>query len=289
MLTSGGIKLLVVLTVVQGALSGCGCSNGRISCKDVLAANPTAKSGPYKLTDVKNNVEYYAYCDMNSPCGGKGWTRIADVNTAQKDTPCPDGLRDYTFTTPKYIRTCERSTGGCSSAYFSSRGIKYSEVCGRIVAYQYASPDAFQRSTANTDIDKAYVDGISITRGFPRTHVWTLVVGQQGTVTTASTSQCPCNSDGNGNSVVPTFVGDDYYCESGVQTTWSGKLFVDDPLFDNKDCGTLETACCNKGIIPYFYKDLTSKSDDDVELRICADEGSGNEDTCITEIELYVR
>ncbi len=54
----------------------------------------------------------------------------------------------------------------------------HSYVCGKIIAYQYGSPDAFavHGRPPNPTIDSNYVDGISLTHGStPRKHIWTFV------------------------------------------------------------------------------------------------------------------
>ena len=50
----------------------------------------------------------------------------------------------------------------------------YSKICGQVAEYQHGSPDAFY--SGNTDINKPYVDGVSITQESPRQHVWTYVI-----------------------------------------------------------------------------------------------------------------
>ena len=54
-------------------------------------------------------------------------------------------------------------------------------MCGRVVGYQYASTDAVDTFIGGTsihnDINSYYVDGVSITRGSPRQHVWALMAG----------------------------------------------------------------------------------------------------------------
>ncbi len=50
------------------------------------------------------------------------------------------------------------------------------KVCGRIIAYQCSSPDAFLPYFFNrsVSIDDGYVDGVSLTHGqSPRQHIWT--------------------------------------------------------------------------------------------------------------------
>jgi hypothetical protein len=47
-------------------------------------------------------------------------------------------------------------------------------VCGKIRAYQYATPDSFGlRDTHGQVIDGNYVDGVSLTHGNPKHHLWT--------------------------------------------------------------------------------------------------------------------
>ena len=47
------------------------------------------------------------------------------------------------------------------------------------MVHQYGSPDGF--NTGTDSIDSHYIDGISITHGNPRTHLWSYVAGN-----------CPC-------------------------------------------------------------------------------------------------
>ena len=45
-----------------------------------------------------------------------------------------------------------------------------------VVEYQYETPDTVaNHEPGHNDINSYYVDGISITRGSPRQHVWTLM------------------------------------------------------------------------------------------------------------------
>ena len=47
-------------------------------------------------------------------------------------------------------------------------------MCSRIIGYQYTSPDGMYR---HENIDSVYVDGITVTHGSPRQHIWTLYAG----------------------------------------------------------------------------------------------------------------
>ena len=95
---------------------------------------------------------------------------------------CPSPLQLKTFGSN---RLCEKNSGGsCASVTISADGQSYTQVRGKVAAYAYKSPDAFRRSSgAGSDIDDPYVDGISITYGSPRNHVW-IYAAVYGTVST---------------------------------------------------------------------------------------------------------
>ena len=45
--------------------------------------------------------------------------------------------------------------------------------------------------------------------------------------------------------MIPTFVGNDYYCESGLHNeAWEYMLYSDDPLWDGKQRLGPEAGCC---------------------------------------------
>ena len=88
---------------------------------------------------------------------------------------------------------------------------------------------------------------------------------------------------------IPSFVGNDYFCEAGtVNTGQIGVLYPDDPLWDGQGC-TLQTDCCSFHSPPWFCKKLSYSTADDIEGRICANEGYSNEDSPIKLIEIYVQ
>ena len=68
-------------------------------------------------------------------------------------------------------------------------------------------------------------------------------------------------------------------------------IFVNDPLWDGQGCGS--SSCCElsypPGVTPpWFCKQLPQTTTDDIEVRICADEGVGNEATPVELIEMYI-
>ena len=134
--------------------------------------------------------------------------------------------------------------------------------------------------------DSYYVDGVSITYGSnPRQHIWTYAGGWYLLVYSYG---CPCD---NGSSVSPppSFVGNDYYCESGLNyLPWSYVLYADDPLWDGQNCNGPESTCCTNPNMPWFLTTLNETTTDNIELRVCSNQGLPNEDTPLDIIEIYV-
>ena len=264
------------------------CQSSAITCDDIKKYWPDSPSKNYTIVTKKGTM--YIYCNMEEPkCGSGGWTRLAYLDMSNSTETCPSGFRLYQS---RGVRACGRpvtSSGSCVSVQFPSNGISYSQVCGRVTGYQYAAPDAINYPTHSyrSDINSYYVDGVSITRGSPRQHVWTLMAGFSDSLTYSFT--CPCN---NGNTVpVQSFIGNDYFCESG--TTGNAIphiLFTSDPLWDGQGCGSLESPCCNVTGIPWFHRDYGSTTTTDyIELRVCANQGTFFEDVPVSYYEIYVK
>ena len=79
--------------------------------------------------------------------------------------------------------------------------------------------------------------------------------------------ECPCNT-GNIKSQVPSFVGNDYYCESASNVVRnSNTLLSDGPLWDGQQCTNLEGPCCTHPNMPWFAKVLNETTTESIELR----------------------
>ena len=194
---------------------------------------------------------------------------------------CPSGLTQGTYGTKKL---CGSRIIGCSSTVFNTLGVPYTEVCGFVAAYQYKTPDAFRGTGAL--IDSTYLDGISLTYGSPRKHIWSLAAGLRSGVNSAL--DCPCNT--GGVNTVPTFVGKDYYCESGNPTaTYEFIFYPNDVLWDGKKCTLREPPCCKSPWLPYFRKNIGEVTTSSIELRLCHDEAFANEDVPIESYKFFVR
>ena len=176
----------------------------------------------------------------------------------------------------------------CQIVVAAAQSLSFSHICGRIIGYQVSSTDAF-RSFSDlqfTRIEDPYVDGVVITRGTEKGHVWTFAASVIDTVS-SSVSNCPCtNSE---STLIPPFVGQDYFCESGATSFMGFDIFFsDDPLWDGEDCESGST-CCEFNDPPYFCKSVTEPTTDDIEVRICADQSLFDEDTPIELIEIFVQ
>ena len=256
------------------------------SCSEVLENIPNAASGYYNISQSNGSI-VSVYCDMEgSNCDGNGgWMRIGYTNMTEPGATCPQGLYNYTYGGKT---VCDKSHGlvsGCSSTFFSAIGLNYTKVCGQARGYQLGSTDGFHGGSDN--IDRDYVDGLSITHGSnPRQHIWTYAVGITADETSAYSY--PCNTDTT--ATTPSYVGNDYYCESGVtsSTFVANKFYPDDIMWDGQQCGSHESPCCSSSTIPWFIKTLPQSVTDDIELRMCSSDGYPGEATPIDIIEIYI-
>ena len=226
-------------------------------------------------------------------CGPGQWYQIAYLNMRDASQQCPTNWMEI----DSPVRVCGRPrTNGasCVSAYFPSGPIRYSKVCGRSIGYQNGSTDSFAlREVRNIQptIDNPYVDGVSVTHGMPRTHIWTFSAGGSDATVLDYVSNCPCANPGASVTATPapSFVGDNYFCESGNSggSTAGGTVFTGDPLWDGEQC---EGVCCSNGNSPpWFSVTLPNPTSDDIEVRICGDEGTHNEDSPIQLLEIYIQ
>ena len=245
-------------------------------------------SGHYWIQNAGTGYANLEYCDMTRRCCNStgGWMRVAHLNTTDPNQHCPSGFR--LITSPK--RTCGTPGSRCVSTTFPLNGVKYSRVCGKIIGYQYSTIDAFNPYFLDRSrtIDGQYVDGVSLTHGqTPRKHIWTFAAA----VDEIRSNQwvCPCtknNTDFSG--VVPPFIGQDYFCDTGSTYQVQAQFYHADPLWDGSGCGST-SSCCGFNNPPWFCKQLPQSTTDNIELRACTNEVSSNEYLALETVEIYVQ
>ena len=212
--------------------------------------------------------------------------RVANLNMTDTNQQCPENLR-LSYTDP--IRLCgSRTDSSCDSVTFTTYGVQYRRVCGRVRGYQFGTPDGFNtpRCPGFCTIDNPYADGVSVTHDSPTMHIWTYAAGLiEQSASHGLIYSCPCT--GHGPSP-PNFVGSDYYCESVIDCPpWEPPMFYpNDTLWDGQDCDGLERICCDPPNLPWFCKELPQLTTDDLEDRIRGDQVLADEGTPIDLVQL---
>ena len=272
-------------------LPGLTPSQPATSCAEILQDIPGSPSGYYWI-EANEGLPRRRYCNMNWSCGGVAggaWMKVAELNMRNNNQSCPSGLRQRSDSN---IRTCGRisNSAGCSSVIFHVNTLGYSKVCGKIRAYQYGTPDSFRNTGrgSNPSINTYYVDGISLTLGNPRRHLWTFAAALDE-VGTIPSSNCPCTRSDQASRATqpPAFVGNDYFCDTASATQYQYIFYADDPLWDGIGCGPQNTCCT--GTSPWFYRQFPQPTTDYIEMRVCSDQGTGNEDIAVETIDIYVQ
>ena len=131
---------------------------------------------------------------------------------------------------------------------------------------------------------------MSLTYGSPRQHIWTFANALDEAGCFFDDSRCTCTDSSRPNTP-PSFVGNDYFCETGVppgQDRSHGVFYADDPLWDGQGCGPTST-CCTFNNPPWFCKQLSQSTNADLEVRLCSAHFAYIENTPVEQIEIYVK
>ena len=223
-------------------------------------------------------------------CGdaSKGWRRVVYLNMTDHNTNCPSGWNMTNYN----IRTCGRASdryGTRDSVFFPVSGGEYSQVCGKMKAYQWGfTTGFFGYNRRYYTVNESYFSGVAVLHGSPQQHIWSFVAGAVENYTLYAETLCPC--DTSYNISIPSFVGDDYFCESGY--IWPGvelySFHSEDTLWDGDGCHSSST-CCTFNNPPYFTKYLDNPTTDDIELRLCCYHPSNRENIAVELVEIYVK
>ncbi|XP_065902127.1 uncharacterized protein [Dysidea avara] len=259
------------------------------SCADIYQISKASRgrSGYYW---IRTTSLVRVYCDMELECGGVkgGWMRIAYLDMAQGHScPSPWSRIIIPGTSKEVCRTPDDA--GCYSVTYSTHGMNYNKICGKVRGYQKGSTDAFHSAVkGGKSINNVYADGISITFGNPRKHVWTYAAGftDDGNYPHYN---CPCAHIPGPDP--PSFVGDHYYCDSGDTGSYDVSAYYSgDVLWDGKQCHGSNNNCCTSTDMPWFFRQLArSVNGENMEVRNCHLETFSDEDTLVEGLELYVQ
>ena len=257
-----------------------------VSCQQLasMMINGALRSGYYWLQS-SNGSSVRVYCDLTTSfrVGSNGYMQVANLNMTIPTQTCPKALTSTSDLCNK--RMCGRgsSSPGCSSVFFPTFEIPYSKVCGSIIGYQFASPNAFfaYQLDPNITVDDVYLDGVSLTYGSsPRKHVWSFAAADE------LSTYCPCtNADRSlPFSPLPTFVKRNFFCDS---SNFNGGDTCSHLLWDGRGCSP-KNSCC-QDYNHWFCVNLDEIVIDDIEMRLCGNEDTMNEDTPIESVHLYVQ
>ena len=198
--------------------------------------------------------------------------RVAELDMTNSSHQCSNELQLTTLNG----RTCilESDSAGCSQAITYSTISEYSKVCGKIRGFQTGTPDSFANS-AHDGLEGNYVDGVSLTHGHPRLHIWTFAA--------YSHNRCPCvDHSTRYTRDPPSFVSTDYFCDTGTRGSLNNIA-----LWEKARCNTYR--CCPFNNPPWFYRQLPRPTTDDIDMRVCRDQLRSDEDIEIQVIEVYVQ
>ena len=249
------------------------------SCQEINNQQPNSPSGVYLLA-ISNNMTTYVYCHMEKLCNSTVWRRIAYLDMRNDNENCPSGFEQYSSSNG--VRACGRPTTigpSCVGTIFPSNSIGYTEVCGKVIGYQVGWTDGSHVSQGN--------DRVLLTYGNNHELIWQFLAG---TCKNSIFSNCPCGVAGDDRHFAVS-VGPDYYCESGVSVCppISGTFYSNERLWDGRNCGSEENACCERPGIPWFHKSLRSSIADDMEMSVCLSQSTSDEDIAVEQYEIYVK
>ena len=230
----------------------------------------SCQSSELQQSAIRNICEAVLVALSAFHCGGSEWRNVINLNMSDLSQQCPSPWTLY----DSPARSCSSTSApGCQGVYFSVPvGIMYSQVCCQAIGYSINTPDGFfDIFSTGRSIDTGYLDGISLTHGSPRQHIFSLAAGHGGNF------RCPCdNTDRAQAPLPPAFVGDNYFCDGDYNGA----------LWDAQDC---TTDCCTFNSPPYFTVILPIPTSDDIEVRICTDQNRADESVYLSLLQLYVR
>ena len=223
-------------------------------------------------------AEHEMYSDPN-------WVTVADLDMSKGDD-CPLHWNKVAQYSTSMCRAVITGDAKCLGVTFKVNGIKYNKTLGMIRGYQKGTTDGFRAShDDNAGINEAYVDGVSITIGDPRKHVWTYAAGLSAEENRPK-GNCPCSPTRGPNP--PAFVGENYYCQSGSRSSPDHDTYYMLPLWMGSGCTNDRDNCCANTGAPWFYREFPTPQDEDIEVRICYSHRLADEAVLVEKIHISI-
>ena len=246
------------------------------------------KNISWTLTQLDDRVNDFISTQLNpqtqSQCGAGLWWRVAYLDMTEPSQQCPSAWREYNSDRGRACGSPVNSIGSCAAViYFTNR--QYSRVCGRIIGYQVASPDAFGRfNNRNGDLD-----GVIISHGAQQEYIWSFAAGVTERSSQHRQNNCPCSPEAG--TQPPANIGGNYFCESGNPNNdfERGRLYSSDQLWDGQQCDSEGSCCGGTQSPPWFSVQLPAPTTDIIKVSICCDQETEDEDTPVELIEIYVQ
>ena len=231
-------------------------------------ASDSIESARRNLSEsIRSSLQTLLPGEVVPDCGSGKWVEVVHFDMSNTSQQCPSS---WTMASSP-ARSCFASTPTtCPGTVFSTPGWTYNQICGRAIGYSIGSADAFADFyNLRSRINGPYVDGVSVTRGSPRQHVWSFAAGHS--------FRCPCDNQDRSFAPLPaSFVGNNYFCDGNYNGA----------LWDAMNC---TTNCCTFNNPPWFSVSLPAPTSDDIEVRICGDEDAADENVLLSFLQLYVQ
>ena len=140
--------------------------------------------------------------------------RVADVDMTRPNQQC---LPDFKLITdPKRQTRSRRRLCVCQVLH---KWHIIQKVCGKVITFQDKTPDGicpyigYHADGLNHMIEEVYLDGVSITHGTPRQHIWSFIaaLAENLAENIHDCHGCPCYAESNSRRI--PFIGNDYFCD----------------------------------------------------------------------------
>ena len=266
-MNASNISLATINTLTDRLASGIQDLHTFDSCTAVSAFPIQLPSGMYNIRSDDSVTQQYCLLSCNGVNGA--WKRIAYLYTNEIPVSCPDNFEvsDSISNPPLCRRT--NANKGCNFVTYASNGTSYSQVCGTVRVHPEGTPDGFNHFNDRS----IYVDGVYLTYGDSsnRNHIWTYTAATTVEGNTRGCDQCnylkPSNMPGSYFTCTTAHCNDKNNCYP--DTLWGSEA---------QQCFGNET----------FYRQLSESTTDNIEMRVCRDQGRDDEDILIFFVELYV-